>query len=266
MEKPVKEYWDEASEAWVSFVRDGKDVSRDYMNNPGMFKLLGDISDMEVLDLGCGEGYNTRLLADRGAIVTGIDFSEAMIKLALVEEEKEPRGITYHVVDACDLHMLADGTFDIVTCFMVYMDFEDIDGVSREIHRVLKPGGFAVISMPHPCFEMSWEDGEKVAGWIYENMDDPSKDRGRPLYVKQSDYFKSGPYEIDWNMTRLKQPFKTLSFKRTLTEYIHIFGKNGLYVNDLLEPKPTEEGMEMVPEFRKHLRVPQSIIFKVSKV
>lgn len=271
MEKPVKEYWDTASEAWVSFVRDGKDVSRDYMNNPGMFKLLGDISGMQILDLGCGEGYNTRLLADKvtqkeGGKVIGVDFSEKMIALAIAEEEREKKGIIYHIADASDLQMLADEKFDIVTCFMVYMDFEDIDGVSREIHRVLKPGGFGVISMPHPCFEMSWEGGEKVAGWIYENMDDPSKDRGRPLYVKQSNYFRSGPYEIDWNMTRLKQPFKTLSFKRTLTEYVSALGRAGLYVSDLLEPKPTEEGMEKVPEFRKHLRVPQSIIFKVTKV
>jgi SAM-dependent methyltransferase len=261
----VRECWDGAAEAWARFVREGKDISREYMNNPGMFGLLGDIEGERILDLGCGEGYNTRLLAKMGAKVTGVDFSENMIRLALEEEELSLLGIEYLCADATDLDSLDDSTFDIVTCFMVFMDFEDIDAVTGEIARVLKSSGSLFASIPHPCFEMSWEGGEKVAGWIYENMDDP-QDRGRPLYVKQSNYFKSGRYNIDWKMQRINQPFKTISFKRTLTEYGHTLGAHGLYICDLVEPKPTGEGLAKVPELDKHLRVPQSIIFKAVKV
>lgn len=261
----IKECWDSAAEAWAEFVRTGKDTSREYMNNPGAFHLLGNIKGKTLLDIGCGEGYNTRLLAKKGATVTGVDFSDVMIKLAMEEEKKEPLGIDYHKLDATQLTGIGNSTFDIVTCMMVYMDFENVDGVTREIARVVKSNGIVIISMPHPCFEMSWENGKKVAGWIYENMDN-LVNRGVPLYVKQTDYFKTGKYEINWNMQRLNKPFKTISFKRTLTDYFHILGKHGLFVSDLIEPKPTEEGLQKVPEFKKHLRVPQSIILKAVKV
>ena len=67
-----------------------------------------------VLDLACGEGYNTRMLARKGAKVTGIDSSAKMIELAAQEETKEKLGIRYLVADASDLSQLPNSHFDIV--------------------------------------------------------------------------------------------------------------------------------------------------------
>ncbi len=265
MSDEVRQSWEDSAEAWADFVRTGKDLSRDCFNNPATFAMLGDIRGKAILDVACGEGYNARLLSGKGASVTGIDFSDRMVGLARAEEEREPLGITYRVMDAADMKGIDGSTFDIATCLMVYMDFEDIEGVTHEIARVLKPRGFAIISMPHPCFEMSWQDGKKVAGWVFENEGDPLN-RGKPLYVKQSDYFRTGRYEINWNMPRLTNHFKTISFKRTLTDYVSTLGKHGLYISELVEPKPTEEGLAKDPSSEKHLRVPESIIFKAVKV
>ena len=99
----IKQEWDDASESWVDFVRNGKDDFRDEMNNPAMFEILGDIQGKKVLDLGCGEGYNTRIMAKKGAKVVGVDFSEKMIDFAVQHEEEEKLGIEYHVLDACNL-------------------------------------------------------------------------------------------------------------------------------------------------------------------
>ncbi len=49
---------------------------------PHLLDLLGDVSDRVVLDAGCGEGYLARILAARGARVTGIDLSPRLIALA----------------------------------------------------------------------------------------------------------------------------------------------------------------------------------------
>jgi hypothetical protein len=111
---------------------------------------------------------------------------------------------------------------------------------------------------------MNIEQGNKTSGWIYERMDDPD-DRGEALYVIQTDYFKTGRTTTDWNMKRLRKPFVTPHFRRTLTDYVDNWGRHGLCVVDLLEPKPTEEGLEVYPDFKRNLRVPQSIIFKVEK-
>jgi ubiquinone/menaquinone biosynthesis C-methylase UbiE len=66
--------WDEAAESWVDFVRQGKDYYRDELNNPATFKLIGNVKGRLVLDLACGEGYNTRILAEKGAKMVGVDF------------------------------------------------------------------------------------------------------------------------------------------------------------------------------------------------
>ena len=94
----VKKEWNEAAESWLDFVRKGKDYCRDELNNPATFQLIGDVRGLFVLDLACGEGYNTRILARKGAKVVGVDFSETLIELAKQEEDEEKLGITYYVL------------------------------------------------------------------------------------------------------------------------------------------------------------------------
>jgi len=74
--------WDEGAESWVDFVRQGKDYYRDELNNPATFKLIGDVKGRLVLDLACGEGFNTRILAEKGAKMVGVDFSAKLVQLA----------------------------------------------------------------------------------------------------------------------------------------------------------------------------------------
>ena len=76
----ISEQWDNAAESWVDFVRKGKDYYRDELNNPAFFSLLGNVRGQLVLDLACGEGYNTRKLARKGAVVTGVDLSQRLIR------------------------------------------------------------------------------------------------------------------------------------------------------------------------------------------
>ncbi len=55
----VARSWDEKSHLWAEHVRKGYDIFRDHFNNPAFFKFVGDLTEKLVLDLGCGEGYNT---------------------------------------------------------------------------------------------------------------------------------------------------------------------------------------------------------------
>ena len=82
----IRKEWNDAAESWEDFVRTGKDYHRDQINNPAAFNLIGNVKGLKVLDLACGEGYNTRILARKGAKVIGIDFSEKLVELAKKEE------------------------------------------------------------------------------------------------------------------------------------------------------------------------------------
>lgn len=64
--KDIGRYWDENAENWVKLARMGYDRCRDLINSPAFFKMLPAISNLKGLDIGCGEGHNTRIAAKKG--------------------------------------------------------------------------------------------------------------------------------------------------------------------------------------------------------
>jgi trans-aconitate methyltransferase len=63
----VGRLWNANADAWTKLSRAGYDVYRDYLNTPAFFTMLPDVDGLSGLDIGCGEGHNTRLLARRRA-------------------------------------------------------------------------------------------------------------------------------------------------------------------------------------------------------
>jgi SAM-dependent methyltransferase len=132
----VARYWDGNAAAWAEQVRRGADVAREWLNNPAFLAFIGDLHGRRVLDAGCGEGYNTRILARRGARMTGVDLSERMIALAQEEERRAPLGIEYARTSYTDLASFADRSFDAVVSFMALMDGPRFDlGRAVALHR-----------------------------------------------------------------------------------------------------------------------------------
>jgi ubiquinone/menaquinone biosynthesis C-methylase UbiE len=123
--------WNGNAEAWSRLARAGFDVYRDHLNTPAFFSLLPDVAGLTGLDIGCGEGHNTRLLARRGARVKGIDISEVFVTHARQAEDSEPLGIDYHVGSAVALPF-DDRAFDFATGFMSFMDVPETDCVLAE--------------------------------------------------------------------------------------------------------------------------------------
>ncbi|MBU7013446.1 MAG: class I SAM-dependent methyltransferase [Theionarchaea archaeon] len=256
----VTREWDEAAEAWAAFVRTGKDYYRDELNNPAMFDMLGSLSGRKILDAACGEGYNTRLMAKKGAVVTGVDSSEAMISLALQEEEKEPLGIEYVVADVCNLNVFKRRTFDIVTCFMALQDIELYIKAIQEIWRVLIVRGRFLAVIPHPCFEKRRINDKIIGGWEYP---EGASHNESPHYYKVDHYFETCSYSIHWNMARLAQHFVTTAFHRTVTEYFDALNTAGFLVSRLKEPRPRHP---IHPHLVLELRIPQSLIIEAVKL
>lgn len=74
--------WDAVADDWARIVRAGQDPHREQILDPAMLALLGDVAGLRVLDAGCGEGRFSRMLAERGARVVGVDVSARMVELA----------------------------------------------------------------------------------------------------------------------------------------------------------------------------------------
>jgi ubiquinone/menaquinone biosynthesis C-methylase UbiE len=148
----VGRFWNGNADAWTRLARAGYDVYRDYLNTPAFFEMLPDVTGRSGLDIGCGEGHNTRLLAIHGARVTAIDIAEIFIEYAKQAEDDEPLGIEYRVASAVELPF-SDGTFDFATAFMSLMDVPETGKILAEAFRVLKPNGFLQFSISHPCFD-----------------------------------------------------------------------------------------------------------------
>ena len=237
--------WDEASEAWADFVRTGKDYFRDALNNPATFKMIGEIAGLRVLDLACGEGYNTRILARKHAEVTGIDKSGELLALAMSEEDREPLNINYLLRDADSLNDVSDECFDLVTCFMALHDIENYDEAVGEVARVLKMNGRFVFSIPHPCFETVTIDGVSMEA--------------------SKAYFRRIKDLTQWNMKRLSKHFTTVSFHRPISDYSQVLRRRGLLIIQMVEPQATSDMVERYPVLKEVARRPQSMIFEAAK-
>lgn len=255
-EEDIASRWDAGAGVWVEAVRSGKDLYREALNNPALFAMLGNVRGKRVLDLGCGEGYNTRVLAGEGAKVMGIDLSKELVNLAIEREEEEKLGIVYHVANAADLYMLDDSSFADVVSFMAIQDMRDIGRVFHEVARVLKPTGRFLFSIPHPCFERR----SKREGWQED-------EEGHPVYFKVDRYFDEGPYEYEFTMKSagMRMPKRIVSFHRTLTTYFRTVTRAGLVLKGIVEPVLSKKMATKHPRLKEHLRVPQSFHIEAVK-
>jgi len=205
-------------------------------------ELIG--SGRRLLDVGCGEGYNARILARKGAKVVGIDLSGVLIEYAKAQEEKDGLGIDYFVADSADLSMFPDSNFDVATCFMALMDIEKYGDAIGEVARVMKDTVRFLFSITHPCFEYNPET-KRIEG--------------------KTEYFGVKREPVPWLMERLLAPFETVSYHRTLTDYSKALFARGLLIRRLVEPRPKRVGLAKFAPLRQVLVTPHSVVFETVK-
>jgi SAM-dependent methyltransferase len=147
-----EQLYDVTAHAWIRSIPSSLS---DFTARPAVLEMCAPLDHQRCLDLGCGEGYCSRLLKRSGAgEVLGIDISQAMIDAARAEEDREPLGVQYQRGEATDLHGLASQQFDLVLAVFLfnYLDTTAMATCMREIERVLRPGGRFVFAVPHPLF------------------------------------------------------------------------------------------------------------------
>lgn len=148
---------------------------------------VGLLDGVKVLDVGCGDGVLSYLIAKKNAAVSGLDYSEIAIEFA--KEKIKEYSIDFKRGSAYELPF-EDDCFDAVVSSDVIEHLEDVPRYLSEIRRVLKDGGVAVISTPIKCTEHPL-DKEHVVEWF--------QDEYKSVIEKQfsaSDFYYSHPLAL----------------------------------------------------------------------
>ena len=147
--------WDQKADFWDALHGDAGNRFHRELVSPAVERLLGLKAGKAVLDVACGSGMLARRMAELGASVTAVDFSEALLARARARGQSSGPSIDYQVVDASAetaLLALGENRFDAITCTMALMDMSDLGPLYRAVPRLLKPGGRFVIATAHPAF------------------------------------------------------------------------------------------------------------------
>ncbi|SRR6266700_4664305 len=200
---------------------------------PCLLELAGDVRGHTICDLACGQGWFARELAKQGAQVTGIDLADRLLTLARQYEEQEPQGIAYQQDDAQSAFSLPNSTFEGVVCVLALMDIPDLQAVFQTARRILKPGGWLVFAITHPCFELPH------AQWI-------TTENGQIVRAVRG-YFQEGNWKSDGGGVRSRVG----AHHRTLSTYLNTLVAANFTLERIVEPMASGERAEQVPGNRE---------------
>ena len=175
---------------------------------PIVHAMLDDAPRGTALDAACGTGRHAAALAERGYRVIGIDAIDAMLAVA---REKVPTA--EFRLGRLEQLPLDDASVDVVTCALALTHVPELEPVLREVARILRPGGQAILSDIHPFATMTGG----IAGF-------PGADITQGI-----------PYVV--NLTH------------QVGDYVAAFRAVGLSILDCIEPRVGEAVLPVLPSY-----------------
>jgi len=137
----------EAYNHWSATYDRDRNLTRD-LDQAITRNILANLRYKSVLEIGCGTGKNTALLAEIGEYVYAFDFSEAMIEKA--RQKLRAGSVSFVVADLTQRWPCKERAVDLIACNLVLEHIRDLSFIFAEADRVLGRGGRFFISELHP--------------------------------------------------------------------------------------------------------------------
>ena len=153
--------------------------------------------------------------------------------------------ITYQRVAMEDLEFPSH-SFDIILSSLAFHYVKDFPSLVRKISGWLRPGGTFVFSVEHPVFTAYGSQD-----WYYD-------EKGKILHFPVDNYYYEGKREAVF----LGE--KVTKYHRTLTTYVNTLLKNGFVLENLVEPAPPENMMDL-PGMKDEMRRPMMLLVRAKK-
>jgi ubiquinone/menaquinone biosynthesis C-methylase UbiE len=244
MKKQIKEAYSELAEHYTKLRKEDSPVKfyKEILETPVFVKLLGNIKDKKILDIGCGGGIHAKLLAAKGAKVIGIDNVPKSIELAKIESPKSK----FFVGDVEKLPFKSN-QFDIVFSAMVIGHLKNWNKVLGEVNRVLKKNGTFVFSVHTPFKEVSVK----------------KKWKGKKFRVIEN-YFDERLIYDEWGNGEKK--YAVTHHHKTYGTIIKLLIKHGFEIIDYEDCKPPKSAEKKYPkQYNEILNMPNFCVWKVEK-
>ena len=117
-------------------------------------RLLGNVAGRRTLELGCSDAATAIAVAGQGAHVIAVTDGADDLDRARAAVEAAEAKVELHHGDLADLAFIRADTVDAAWSDGALRDYEDIDRVFRQVHRVLKTDAPLVVALPHPTLEL----------------------------------------------------------------------------------------------------------------
>jgi len=202
---------------------------------PAILSMVGDVAGLRVLDAGCGGGAHSVVLAERGAILTGVDLSAGLLDIARHRLAGRARLL---VADLNEPLPFEDGAFDLIVASLVMHYLADWSRPLSEFNRLLPKGGHLVFSTHHPFMD------HQLAG--HEN------------------YFETYSFSETWQ--RGGKSMTMRFWHRPLHSMFDALQSAGFDIELLKEPQPTDEARLRFPDACRDLSTkPRFLFFSARK-
>jgi 2-polyprenyl-3-methyl-5-hydroxy-6-metoxy-1,4-benzoquinol methylase len=198
----IVDSWRKNASPWTTAVRENQIASRALVTNKAIVDAVLGRSPRTVLDIGCGEGWLARALAERGVSAVGVDVVPALIEQARKAGGGDFRISSYEDIAAGRL----DVSVDLVVANFSLIGKESVEGVIRRAPSLLNSRGSLVIQTLHPvasCGDESYADGWRTGSWagFSEEFSDPA-----PWYFRTMESWETLLADSGFRILETREP------------------------------------------------------------